>query len=350
VSSKGFGPLVLAVEENCQDRHGLPPADDPYDIRMKKQQQERTYFTGLVTTVDELQEYPPPFKGAGWSASDVEQRARESTLKNGREIAIHARCWRGAQRALNLIISCLLVRSGGPPLYEIHPVAHNDEEPDFLNSHARRTKIRELLYSTTGIPSGCRMAAKASRRRNWVYALAHYKFSVSVYGTHAVDMEPHFSQHLPISVFPDDHVMFSHAILSAYCAIENLGLELRASQTQPSMIAGKWNPRVRKRLEDRLTKAGVDLNEPILWILRGAKRRTERKKEMPALSKARWAGGPVRDSEVRIVDAIAYASWLRSHVASHKVKDLTKSLSPYDVENVQHLARRLLLEVLGYWR
>ena len=48
-----------------------------------------------------------------------------------------------------------------------------------------------------------------------------------------------------------------------------------------------------------------------------------------------------------LVDAISYASWLRSKVASHNTKALTRGLSPYDVVNVQHLARRLLIEVLG---
>jgi hypothetical protein len=59
---------------------------------------------------------------------------------------------------------------------------------------------------------------------------------------------------------------------------------------------------------------------------------------------------PPFDSEIPVIDAIAYAEWLRSGVASHAVNDLTPVLSPYDVINVQHVARRLLLETLGFWR
>ncbi len=57
-----------------------------------------------------------------------------------------------------------------------------------------------------------------------------------------------------------------------------------------------------------------------------------------------------QDSEIPIIDAIAYAEWLRSWVASHAVNELTGGLSPYDVVNVQHVARRLLLKTIGYWR
>jgi hypothetical protein len=54
---------------------------------------------------------------------------------------------------------------------------------------------------------------------------------------------------------------------------------------------------------------------------------------------------------VHIADAIAHASWLRSKVSSHKLKeDLLRALSAYDVTNVQHLARNLILESLGYLR
>lgn len=84
--------------------------------------------------------------------------------------------------------------------------------------------------------------------------------------------------------------------------------------------------------------------------LRGPKRRTEKKREVPIVVRARWAKGPVRDADIAIVDAIAYADWLRDRAAAHAAGNLTEVLSPYDVTNVQHLARRLILEVLGVWK
>ena len=56
------------------------------------------------------------------------------------------------------------------------------------------------------------------------------------------------------------------------------------------------------------------------------------------------------ESELQITDAIDYASWLRSKISAHRLSDLASSLSYYDVVNVQDLARRLLLEHLGFWK
>ena len=116
------------------------------------------------------------------------------------------------------------------------------------------------------------------------------------------------------------------------------------------MIDGKWNPIVKSDLENRLNNSGVDLSERLLWLVRGKPNRIEVKRTPELKSKMRWSTGKVRDAEIEVIDAILYASWLRSKVSSHKTNKLTYSLSPYDVENIQHLARRLLLEALGYWR
>ncbi|MGH9612079.1 MAG: hypothetical protein ACRD4P_03255, partial [Bryobacteraceae bacterium] len=63
-----------------------------------------------------------------------------------------------------------------------------------------------------------------------------------------------------------------------------------------------------------------------------------------------WAQWDVRDALVELVDAIAHVSWLRSKISSHRMKhDLVQLVSVYDVANAQFLARRLLLESLGFW-
>ena len=59
----------------------------------------------------------------------------------------------------------------------------------------------------------------------------------------------------------------------------------------------------------------------------------------------------MRDVFVEVVDAIAHVSWLRSRVAAHRMDEsLVKVLSQYEVANAQFLARRLLLEKMGFWR
>lgn len=316
----------------------------------RNQISEQIYYTGLIADISEPDQPSPPFKGSGWEASFIKERRYPPKLRDGCEIIINAKSWISAQRALNLIVSSLILYSGYPHLLEPEFIAHNNTRPEFLEPEYRKI-VEGKFHSENNIPLACSIAAKASRCKKWVYALAKHKLSTSIYNVNPhEDLEPFCSPHLPLSEFPDDHVMFSYAIISAYSVIEDLGLDVRASQKKPSRIEGKWNPPIKKSLEKRLTASRVDLNEPILWIIRGPKRKIEQIRKVPIFTKAPWAKGLIRDSKISLIDAIAYSEWLRGRIASHGVKKLTKVLSPYDVVNVQYLARRLLLEILGFWR
>jgi len=302
----------------------------------------------MITLGDEPYQPEPPFNGVGWKADVALQRRDPPLVCKGKEIVLYASSWPSAQRALDLIVGCHRLITGDPPVFPIQSIAHNDSEPLWMKPQERKAQVKET-WSTAGVPLACAVAAKASRRRQWVYAVAKYKFSLSLYSVYHVDLEPWRAPHLAVSPFPGDHVMFSHAIISAYSVVEDLKLTLQASSKNPSRINGEWNPVVKKDLEERLTRAGIDLGEPILWTARGPQRKIEKRRALPDGTMAPWSAWIVRDSEIPIIDAIAYAEWLRSGIASHGVKDLTGVLSPYDVINVQHVARRLLLETLGFW-
>ena len=59
----------------------------------------------------------------------------------------------------------------------------------------------------------------------------------------------------------------------------------------------------------------------------------------------------MRDGEILIIDAINYASFMRSSIAAHKSDNrLISVLSIYDVAKVQFLAGRLILEKMAFWR
>jgi hypothetical protein len=307
------------------------------------------FWTGLITPGNEQFQPTPPFSGAGWQATFAPQRKKPPTVHGGQEVVLHATSWASAQRALQLIHGCHLLIQGNPDVFRIQLIANNSGEPAWM-SKEERDALRKNTYSTSNFPVACAVAAKASRRRNWVTAIARYKFSVDLFSVHSVDMEPWKSPHLKVSLFPDDHVMFSHAVISAYSVLEDLRLELRASSRVPSRMKGKWNPVVRQELETRLVNSGSNLEEKVPWMARDPKRRIEKRRPLPVGTKAPWSAWVVRDLEIEVVDAIAYSSWLRSCVAAHATKDLTRVLSPYDVVNMQYLARRLILETLGFWR
>jgi hypothetical protein len=264
-------------------------------------------------------------------------------------VVLHASSWESAQRGLDLIEGCHQLLSGCAPIFPVQQIAHNGSEPVWMQAEERKA-LAEETCSTSGFPLACAIAAKATRRRIWMYAVAEYKFSSSLFSVHHVDLEPRSAPQLRLSTFPGDHIIFSHAIMSAYSVIEDLGLEVRASSARPSRIGGEWNPEVKADLEKRLKKAGINLRDSLLWTMRGPKRKIEIQRPVPGRAKAPWSSWDVRDCEIDVIDAIAHAGWLRSCVASHGVKRLTPALSPYDVINVQHLARRLLLERLGFWR
>ena len=269
-------------------------------------------------------------------------------IVGGMEIVLHARSWPAAQRALDLINGCRQLVNGNPDIFgRVHPMAHNDEEPEWMDD-AERASLPELLMSQSWLPTACAIAAKASRRRRWVYAIAKYKFSLELYSVHHMDMQPSYHIYHRVSAHPDDHVLFSHAILSAFGAIEDLGLNVPAGPGRPSRIGGAWNPTVLADLQARLRDHGIDPAEELLWTVRGPVRRIEKSRPLPPGTSPSWAGGPVRDRKVALVDAIAYSDYLRDWAAAHVVNPLTRSLSPYDVVNVQHVARFLLLASLGF--
>ncbi|MCX6640932.1 MAG: hypothetical protein NTW14_10710 [bacterium] len=136
----------------------------------------------------------------------------------------------------------------------------------------------------------------------------------------------------------------------AYSAIEEMGLEIRANRDRPSKINGKWNPVVLDDLRDRLLKAGIDINEPLIWIQRGKPTRLEPEQLPEDMKKVEWARGQIRDKDICLYDAIAKSSRLRSKISTHKVPSSINHLSIQDVINIQALARRLILESLGFWR
>ncbi len=136
-----------------------------------------------------------------------------------------------------------------------------------------------------------------------------------------------------------------------FAALEAMGLEVRASMKKPSKLPnGEWNPPVLCDLENRLRSAGIDLDEMFVWTTRNPPTRIEQRHGSLKGIIPSWAGGPVRDRLISVTDALSRASLIRSKTAAHGGLKLIQSVTVYDVHNMQGLARRLLLECLGFWR
>ncbi len=320
------------------------------------------FHTGLHAI--DYSDYPAfPHRGAGWlidllppdSEKYPNAMVRGDEFYPARELAVFAKDEGQAQKAADLIHSSRLLLDGSnvmshlwpgehPAVWPMNRVEKEDAEGAF---GTRKTEI-----TTVHLPLASLVATKASRRMEDVYALAKLRVSLEISSVPAMHLDPTRNDNFPKSPLPEDHVRLAHALIAAWSCVEELGLEVRASTQKPSKLPdGSWNPPVRADLEGRLRRAGVDLAESFPWNLRGPRTRIEKKRPPQIFTKAEWARWNVRDGEMQIIDAINYASFMRSSIAAHKSDQrMIRVLSIYDVANVQFLARRLILEKMGFWR
>jgi hypothetical protein len=265
------------------------------------------------------------------------------------EIIIEARTRLAAQRAANLIAAAKTLLDGdfmtGEPFMVVPDDSANLEDlipPDYEDALHRSVCTHWLGQSAE-------LAAKATHRRRWTLAMVKYWLSLRTCSIPQIDHHPSYGKTFTVETDPINHAIMAQAIVTAYSAIEELELHVKASKENPSTIAGKWNPPVLADLRKRLDRNGIDDSDTITWLLRVPPTRIERKHAPPAGEPAPWSGYSVRDRYVQVVDAINYASLLRSKVSAHRSHSLTRSLTHIDVHNVQHVVRRLLLESLGFW-
>ena len=212
-------------------------------------------------------------------------------------------------------------------------------------------------YHRSNFPLACLISCKTSYRRGYYYALLKYKIACELFSIPPIDLDPQQPPYYKTPPFIENRIRMAQAIILFYSVVEELGLEIRANRDNPSFINGRWNPVIKNELKNRLRRGSIDIDGEFYWHLRSTPTRIERylknQRKMNLLDKALWAYGYTRDSKIKIVDAILLVSWMRSYIASHRISkssELIKSLSIYDVDNANCLARRLLLERLGFWK
>jgi hypothetical protein len=322
------------------------------------------FHTGLIAC-DYFRFPDPPYRGKSWHfdlvppATDlpVASTIVGDRVFSAKEVVIWANRDVTAQRAADLAHTARLLLEGSNLLSRLYPGEHapiHRANPTFA---VKLTEDESAFLSRTqtvtpNIPLACRIAAQASLKLEYVYALAKLRLSLETFSVPFIELDPFHSANLPKSSLPEDHVRMAFAIVTAWGCVEELGFEIRASSNKPSKLPdGTWNPIVQQELEQRLRGGHVNLAEAFHWSLRGAKTGIERKRTPNITQKAPWAKYQVRDGKMAIIDAIHYVSFLRSWIAAHKTdKSLVRVLSPYDVANAQFLARRLMLEKMGFWR
>lgn len=226
-----------------------------------------------------------------------------------------------------------------------------DREITFENVFRSDGFFQWFTYRQT-LPVAVAIAAKAWRDKKLVYAI--HKLARS-YETECVtpwSMHPRYGQ--VFEKHSDDfasHVGTSVAINLAYSAIEELDLGVKASrEVQRSIGEGTfvWNPKVLEPFKGRLRKAGIDPKRTIDWVTRGDQSEVPVYEMLNQLSE-HSDGVEVRDREVSVPDAINFSEFLRNTMTAHAFSSETNRLGPYEVYNVQQVARFLILSKCNLW-
>lgn len=268
---------------------------------------------------------------------------RTKSFTDGYEVIISTKNYQNARKVLQLIAASIALLDGEAyftldSLPNLIPLQSDNED-------IPRTFRGDSISSFSDIPKAIMIAANASYKRKNYLALLKYQLGCELHSNNLMDLYPEYYK---LSKNPADHLRIAYAIILFYSVIEELGLEIRASEQKRSKIEGKWNPVVKNDLEKRLIISKINIDEKLTWQLRSTPTKIERLRKPLVGNKAEWSSFSIRDSEIDIFEAIYYTSWLRSKIASHKLNEAFTSLSIYDVANVNFLARHLLLSILDW--
>ena len=211
---------------------------------------------------------------------------------------------------------------------------------------------QSIYLQSAGVVDIAGLAARLSRRRKWTQAAYFHLASVYLVNIDSIDLHP---GERDASFFHTPYLMHrvweAQSLFAAFQVVELLDLAVKGARAdRPSVVAKKWDPAIREHLEVRLGKIGIEPTQTMSWAVRG-KRKGLRPKLLDRTSESRpsrWASGDTKDEDIPFVDAINRAHWLRSSVSAHRTSNYLSKLSPLDALNVQHLARRLLMDAVGF--
>jgi hypothetical protein len=256
-----------------------------------------------------------------------------------------------AENALSLIKGGILLAYPDPYTTSLDLSVSNSKErsSEFYKNYPNNfQKLESAAF-------GCQVLEKIFNKKDEAYALEKYKVSLELLSFTPRSADPRYGQVFDhYSNQKRNHTRAAFAIITAFSAIEELGLEIRSSAKNPRFLnnnTGEWNPKVLKNLNKRLKEKGISNTQTFDWIFRGEQTEIEKNIKPYFGIDSEWIryGENVRDKTLTFPEALHNASYLRNYIAAHKFKELTQFISPYDVFNVQMLARKLILESLGMW-
>ena len=209
----------------------------------------------------------------------------------------------------------------------------------------RPAEQRNRAVATSGVYHSCCYVARIWEQERTRLALARLSHSANIAYHHWMDAAPNVSLFVDFDRTTFRFTAYALAITSAFSALEELRLEPRHRPGEHVLKDGQWNERVVSELRGRLLEFGVDPDQEVIWLARGAPTLVERRVAPPSRKRASWAGWKVRDRLVPLSEAILLSARIRHRASSHATKTETRALTPVDLLNVHATCRAALLSI-----
>jgi len=264
-----------------------------------------------------------------------------------------------AKNIIQLVYAALNVIEGNPSERFGLPLAF-----EIPNDTAEQRSLFSNVFQTSGfferfvyhpeIPVALSVAAKAWLNTSVVYAIHKLSRSVAADSITWWSTHPRYGQIFEkSSELHADFVNTSVAINLAFSAIEELQLQVKSNSKDKrwlNNVTAEWNPVVLEDIQKRLVEAGIDPQLKVSWMLRGDESISEVEIKPTLGSLAPYSDGQVvRDVELTLPEALHFCSYIRNFMTAHRFSEVSAFLGPYEVHNVQSVARRLILSKCGMW-
>lgn len=288
-----------------------------------------------------------------FSAPPESKDIREDLVPQN-ELLIEAETEEMADDVLSIIHGGLQLAYPEPSLKSdlFYVTEYKPEHEEFYRKPPFRNRFRKL----ENLDFGCIITQSLYKDRQAIYAIEKYKTSLELASFRPHSIDPRYGQYFEhYDIKRQFHTKAAIAIISAFSVIEELGLEVRSSAKKPRFLdvkSGEWNPIVLDNINRRLSEANIEATETFDWVYRGDETRIEQEIKPFFGYDSEWTkyGTEVRDKTLTYPEAIHNSSYLRNYISAHKFNELTQYFSPYDVYNVQALARKVILLKYGFWK
>jgi hypothetical protein len=282
----------------------------------------------------------------GYTSVDLNEKSQN-------ELLIIAESKEIAENIISKIFGGMLLAYPEPSYISL--VSHIIEYDEAENYKYLETPFKKYFKLIRNIGFGCQVANLILDDKITTYAVEKFKISLEMSSFILHYMDPRYGKAFSdYSIQENMQTRSAFSIIAAFSVIEELGLEIRSSSKKPRFIdnsLGIWNVKVLENIKKRLQHIGVLDNMTFDWLYRGQPSPIEEDFKPFFGYDSEWIsyGEEVRDKTLTFPEAIHNASYLRNFIAAHKFNELTQFISPYDVYNVQALARNLILFKLGLW-